>query len=210
MEKNTFLVLSLDDERISKVAEVMSNKTSIRILKLLSNKSLTESEIAEQLRIPLSTVHYNIQKLLEAGLIEAKEYHYSKKGKEINHYAVSKQYVIFAHKIEEKSIIKEFSKILTSILISLVTLSFINYLKLNFLRRDFPTLKQEVAYESVQVLKSTSTQPQLKETLQKTTLYHNFFIFIILLILSYLIISFLLSKFDFKKILKNYKTRKNK
>ncbi|MGB9748276.1 MAG: ArsR/SmtB family transcription factor [Candidatus Woesearchaeota archaeon] len=213
IQDKQFLLLSLDDERISKVAEVISNKTSRSILKLLSSKTLTESGIAEELKLPLSTVHYNVKKLLNSGLIEVQEYHYSKKGKEINHYSVSKQYVIFAHRIEERSLVKEFSKILTAALLSFISLEFIEYLNLNFFSKTAQNLKQEfvssvsTVQAPVQALKSGSEQAEVLSSFSRgATLATRFFkiskellIFAGLLIAFYLLISFFSGRINLRK-----------
>lgn len=204
MEKDKqFLLLSLDDKRISKVAEVISKKTSRGILKLLSEKAMTESEISEKLGIPLSTVHYNIQRLLDAGLIEAQEYHYSKKGREINHYSVSKQYVIFAHKIEENSLVKEFSKILTAALVSFGALKLINYMNLILLSRTSQNLKQvfveKVGSEEGILSKTASASPNVPKMTQSA---NEFLIFTALLILFYILISIFLKRINFRKVFK--------
>ena len=119
MNKKTLLVLSLDDSRVVKVAEVISNKTCRKILELLSQRSMTESQISEELGVPISTIHYNIQKLLDSGLIESKEFHYSKKGREINHYTTSNTYIVIAQK-PEKSLVRDFSRVFFSLAIALL------------------------------------------------------------------------------------------
>jgi DNA-binding transcriptional ArsR family regulator len=50
------------------------------------------------LNLPISTVHYNLQHLREGGLVESDEYHYSEKGKEVNHYKLANKYIIIAPK----------------------------------------------------------------------------------------------------------------
>lgn len=98
MSANNFLLLSLEDAKVKKVSNVISNDSCRRILDNLSNKEATESELAEKLHIPMSTVHYNLQQLLETGLIDSKEFHYSEKGKEVSHYKLANKYIIIAPK----------------------------------------------------------------------------------------------------------------
>ena len=74
MAKKNFLLLSLGDSKIKKISNVISNDSCRKILDYLSNKEATESEIAEKLNIPISTVHYNLQQLMETGLINAEEF----------------------------------------------------------------------------------------------------------------------------------------
>lgn len=95
------MLVSLKEDKAKKLAQVMSNPTCIRILDYLANKEGTESEIAKELKIPLSTVHYNLQQLVEAKLVIVEEFHYSKKGREVNHYKLANKYIIIAPKEDE-------------------------------------------------------------------------------------------------------------
>jgi DNA-binding transcriptional ArsR family regulator len=94
--KENFLLISLKEDESKQLAQVISNRTSRKILDLLAEKSHTETDIAKKLNLPLSTVHYNMQALVRAKLVTADEYHYSKKGKEVNHYSLANKYVIIA------------------------------------------------------------------------------------------------------------------
>ena len=98
MTNKNFLLLSLEDTKIKKVSNVISNDSCRKILDYLSNKEATETEIAQNLGIPISTVHYNLQQLMETGLISTDEFHYSKKGKEVKHYKLANKYIIIAPK----------------------------------------------------------------------------------------------------------------
>ena len=98
MPSKNFLLLSMEDDKIKKVSNVISNDSCRRILDYLSGKDATESELAAKLNIPISTVHYNLQQLMETGLIESKEFHYSEKGKEVSHYRLANKYIIIAPK----------------------------------------------------------------------------------------------------------------
>jgi len=98
MPNKNFLLLSLEDAQIKKISNVISNESCRKILDYLSSKEATESELAEKLSIPISTVHYNLQQLTDAGLVSAEEFHYSKKGKEIMHYKLANKYIIIAPK----------------------------------------------------------------------------------------------------------------
>lgn len=107
MTKKSFLLVSLGENKAKKLAEVISNKTCRRMLDYLAEKKdTTESDIASSLSIPISTVHYNMKALLEARLVKCDEYHYSSKGKEVNHYRLANQYVIIAPE-GEKALIRE-------------------------------------------------------------------------------------------------------
>lgn len=98
MPKKNFILLSMEDDKIKKISNVISNDSCRKILDYLSSKDATESELAADLGIPISTVHYNLQQLTETGLISVDEYHYSEKGKEVNHYKLANKYIIIAPK----------------------------------------------------------------------------------------------------------------
>jgi predicted transcriptional regulator len=98
MAKKNFIMLELDDDKTKKVANVVSNESCRKILDYLAEHEGTESGIAKELDIPISTVHYNLSQLMETGLVIADEYHYSEKGKEVNHYKIANKYIIIAPK----------------------------------------------------------------------------------------------------------------
>jgi len=95
------ILVELDDPRTGKIAEAISNKTAKKILGALSEKEMSESELAKILGTGLNTVEYNIKKLVEAGLIEkVGGFLWSVKGKRIYKYrVVNKKIVILPKKI---------------------------------------------------------------------------------------------------------------
>lgn len=95
MAEKPLLLLSMKDSKA--VANAMSNEKAQKIISYLAeNKEATESEISEKLKIPLPTVHYNIQQLKKAKLIEAKEFFWSKKGKHMLVYRLAKKYIVIS------------------------------------------------------------------------------------------------------------------
>lgn len=97
-KKETFLLVSLNEDKAKELAQVVTNNTCRKILDYLADNEATESELAEKLGLPISTVHYNLQQLQKGGLVESEEYHYSEKGKEVNHYRLANKYIIIAPK----------------------------------------------------------------------------------------------------------------
>jgi len=97
MSKNNLLLVDLNDKQTKKLAETITSGTSRKILNHLADKEHdTEANIAKSLEIPISTVHYHLQKLQEASLVNVDEFHYSKKGREVNHYQLANKYIIIA------------------------------------------------------------------------------------------------------------------
>ncbi len=97
MPKSSFLLVDLNEPKIKKLAETITSETSRKILAYLAEREDdTETTIASSLNLPLSTVHYHLQKLWEAGLVKVDEFHYSPKGREVNHYKLANKYIIIA------------------------------------------------------------------------------------------------------------------
>lgn len=98
MAKEKLLLVNLNEEKTKKISEIISSDTSRKILDYLADKDDTEKNISDKLEIPISTVHYHLQKLMEAQLVVVEEFHYSKKGREVNHYKLANKYIIIAPK----------------------------------------------------------------------------------------------------------------
>jgi DNA-binding transcriptional ArsR family regulator len=98
MAEESFLLVSLEQQKSKKLAEVISNDTCRRILEALSKsvEGMTESEVSDDLNLPMSTVHYNLKNLVDAKLVLANEYHYSSRGKEVVHYKLANKLIIIA------------------------------------------------------------------------------------------------------------------
>ncbi len=105
-KQDTFLLVSLDDDKAKRLANVINSDVCRKILDFLANKDSTETEISKQLNVPISTVHYNLKMLVESGLVKSDEFHYSQKGKEVNHYSIANKYIIIAPKSTESIAIK--------------------------------------------------------------------------------------------------------
>ena len=102
MTEKPYVLVSLNEDKAKKLTQVLSNETSRKILDYLSKKEhATETEISKDLKIAMSTVHYNIKLLAESKLVTKDEYHYSEKGKEVIHYRIANKYIIIAPTEEE-------------------------------------------------------------------------------------------------------------
>jgi len=102
-----YIMVSMDDERTGKIAEVLGNKTCKKIIDLLSDRESSEKEIADKLKIPMNTAEYNLKKLLYSGLIEkTKKFFWSAKGKKIVMYKLSNKSIVISPKGKISSGIK--------------------------------------------------------------------------------------------------------
>ena len=103
MANKKYLSIDLDDARIKDLADVISNKTSKRIINYLADKEASESEISRDLKLPANTVNYNVAKLLKSGLVEkSKTYFWSVKGKKIPYYSVANKKIVISPKSRSK------------------------------------------------------------------------------------------------------------
>lgn len=91
------IMINLDDPRSDKIADAISNKTSKKILSLLAEREMSPSELAEELKLPLNTIGYNLKKLVAAELItKSKKFFWSAKGKRIEFYKLSNKKIIIS------------------------------------------------------------------------------------------------------------------
>ncbi len=90
-EKLLILPLSEDSR---KIARILSNETSTRILKLLERRCMSAGDIAEELDMRLNTLKYNLDSLLEVGLIRIRQVKWSRKGREIKVYEAVEKVIL--------------------------------------------------------------------------------------------------------------------
>lgn len=94
-----FVLVSLEEDKAKKLAEVISNPTARKILDYLSElEEAPESKIAKDLKIPLNTAHYNLQNLKKSGLVEVEEFKWSQKGRQIDLYKIAKKFIVISPK----------------------------------------------------------------------------------------------------------------
>lgn len=104
--KENYISIDLNDPRAKDISEIIGNKTCNKILNLLAEKELNESEISEELEIPLNSVDYNIKKLIKSGLIESSKHKWSVRGKKMPEYKLSdKKIIISPRKLSTKSLV---------------------------------------------------------------------------------------------------------
>lgn len=99
MAQNTFVLLSLEDNKSKELASAISSNSAKKILDFLGNKEeASATDISNELNIPLATVEYNLSILLKSGLLESTEFKWSEKGKKVNLYKVAKKLIIISPK----------------------------------------------------------------------------------------------------------------
>ena len=138
MAEESFLLVSLKENKAKKLAQVINNDTCRLILDFLSKKKdITESEIAKELNLPLSTVHYNLQQLVDNKLVQSEEFHYSEKGREVNHYKLSNKLIIIAPEGADEGLKEKIKAIWPLGLIALAASGIIHAFSSGFINRLF-------------------------------------------------------------------------
>ena len=94
MTAESVLVLEPGDERAKKIGNAMASETASDLLSTLSEGELTLSELSERLGQPITTLKYQIENLLDAGLVDIVRTRYSEKGRVVKVYGVRQQVVI--------------------------------------------------------------------------------------------------------------------
>src|SRR3989344_918891 len=112
MADEKFIMLNLEDSKSKELAQVISSDTARKILSLLSEKSYSETDIAKELNIPLSTAHYNTQALLKSNIIEEKDFLWSEKGKKIKIYKLANKLIIISPKTQSSDFMDKLKTIL--------------------------------------------------------------------------------------------------
>lgn len=171
MEKENYLLISLDDEKSKTIAEVIGSKTCKKIINYLSEtKEASQKDLSIELKIPLNTVEYNIKKLLDAGFIrKTKNFFWSKKGKKIIMYELSKKSVVIS---QDKKISNKIKSILPAFILTAAgTFAIWTYEKVLSVPQ---TLQQNFAGEDMVygIEKSISAvSPQISNLSQTTPLW---------------------------------------
>lgn len=104
------VVLEPGDERAKKIAKAMASQTANDILSTLKEGSLSAAEIAAHLSIPLTTLKYHIDNLVDAGLLEVVRTKWSSKGREVKVYGLTDTLLIVAPQVKDiRSILLKFA-----------------------------------------------------------------------------------------------------
>ena len=156
-----FLLVSLNEDKAKKLAQIISNDTCRKIIDLLTEGEATETELAKKLKIAISTIHYNISHLIKAELVIVDEFHYSKKGKEINHYKLANKYIIIAPK-QTTGIKEALRKILPVGLITIVGAALIELFNI------FRLGSGATMSESAKVMDTLAVNPMVNLAAQET------------------------------------------
>jgi DNA-binding transcriptional ArsR family regulator len=119
-KENKFILISMEDDRAKKIAEVLGNKTSKKIIDVLAESSeLSEKDISDKIGLPINTVEYNLKKLVSCEIVEkTKIFFWSKKGKKIPTYKLSNKSIVISPRSSKIS--SKLKSLLPAFLVSMV------------------------------------------------------------------------------------------
>ena len=178
------LVLPLDESLSKLVSRALANETSIRILNILAEEPMPVSRISEILDIPITTAQYNIERLLDAGLVRVKEVKWSRKGREVKIYEPQEKYIIITPgKTDRHMVLRELKKLLPVISIGFGAL--IGWLAGSGMRSTPPVIEEKSAVPQVSGKATpyvTSTPTATVEAVKGSALAFQDYILIIFLL----------------------------
>ena len=93
-EGSGVIILEPGDEKAQKIAKAIASRTAGDILQLLKDGNQASTQISEALSIPITTVQYHLENLVDAGIISVVERRWSQKGREMKVYGLRDQMVI--------------------------------------------------------------------------------------------------------------------
>jgi len=94
------VILAPGDERSQKIGKAIASQAAGEILHALEKGTMTAGDLASALAMPMGTVKYHVDNLLEAGLIEIKDTKYSVKGRQVKVYGLRNQVLIVAPEVQ--------------------------------------------------------------------------------------------------------------
>jgi DNA-binding transcriptional ArsR family regulator len=84
-------VMSVDDEKIKTVGEILSNDSSRAILKILANKEMSTNQISQDTDLSIALVAFHLKKMQEIGIIKMTRTGKSVKGQDVKYYCATNQ-----------------------------------------------------------------------------------------------------------------------
>jgi len=84
-------IMSVDDQKIKTVGEVLSNDSSRAILKILANKEMSTNQISQDTDLSIALVAFHLKKMQDIGIIKMTRTGKSVKGQDVKYYCATNQ-----------------------------------------------------------------------------------------------------------------------
>jgi len=193
MADEKFIMLNLEDSKSKELAQVISSDTARKILSLLSEKSYSETDIAKELNIPLSTAHYNTQALLKSNIIEEKDFLWSEKGKKIKIYKLANKLIIISPKKQSSDFMDKLKTI-----IPVAIIGFVASAGLFIYKSILPVQKMasslSPSLESTRELTMAASAMQIEKSFNSSNIAFWFFLGVSITIALYILIALIRRK----------------
>ncbi|MDD1667326.1 MAG: helix-turn-helix domain-containing protein [Methanomicrobiales archaeon] len=119
------IILEPGDAKAQKIAKAIASRTAGEILQLLKNGSETATHIAEALSIPITTVQYHLENLVDAEIITIVERRWSQKGREVKVYGLREQMLIVVPRGGDlKGILLRYASLFSVVILATLVLAF--------------------------------------------------------------------------------------
>ncbi|MBP7120511.1 MAG: winged helix-turn-helix domain-containing protein [Methanolinea sp.] len=113
------LVLQPGDERAQKIGKAIASQSATDILNALQERPKTAGDLTSSLNMPMGTVKYHLENLVEAGLVEVRQIRYSVKGREIKVYGLKDQLLIVAPRVQNiRSILLKYATLFAVVILA--------------------------------------------------------------------------------------------
>ena len=97
-------VISTDDEKAKIVAMELANDNGRRIIDAFFIEPQSASDLAKKLGLPMSTVMFHIERLMEIGIIDVVDKKLSRKFKDIKYYGPKKTAILIVPSQKEETV----------------------------------------------------------------------------------------------------------
>jgi DNA-binding transcriptional ArsR family regulator len=171
-----FIELNLNDEKSSKIAEIISNKTAKKMLSILAEEELSEGDLAKRLGLAANTANYNIKKLMDSGLIEkTSSFFWSVKGKKIPTYRLANKKIIISTKNSFKGLI--LSSAICGFIFGAIKIG-MNFFSNKSVISSASSLKDNLAYET-EVAPLMTRASENASFIQVSSIWSNVFVYVL-------------------------------
>ena len=118
------IILEPGDEKAQKIAKAIASRTAGEILQFLKDGGHASNQIAEALEIPITTVQYHLENLVDAGIITIVEKRWSQKGREVKVYGLRDQMLIVVpHGGDLKGILLRYASLFAVVILASIVLA---------------------------------------------------------------------------------------
>jgi DNA-binding transcriptional ArsR family regulator len=103
-------IISVDDEKIKTVGEILANDSSRAILKILAGKETSANQIAQDTNLSIALVSFHLKKMQNAELVKITRTGKSVKGQDVKYYSATNQSVLITPAKQAESVLQSMKR----------------------------------------------------------------------------------------------------